>query len=61
MDFQQEPMAIDAEQLSDAIKNVKAEIGKVIVGQENMVELLLAAVLADGHVCIEGVPVLPKH
>src|SRR5882757_4280371 len=60
MDFQQEPVTIDAEQLSDAIKNVKAEIAKVIVGQENMVELLLAAVLADGHVLIEGVPGVAK-
>ncbi len=60
MDFQEEPIAIDAEQLSDAIKNVKAEIAKVIVGQENMVELLLAAVLADGHVLIEGVPGVAK-
>jgi len=60
MDFQQEPIAIDAEQLSDAIKNVKAEIAKVIVGQENMVELLLAAVLADGHILIEGVPGVAK-
>jgi MoxR-like ATPase len=60
MDFQQEPIAVDAEQLSNAIKNVKAEIAKVIVGQENMVELLLAAVLADGHVLIEGVPGVAK-
>jgi MoxR-like ATPase len=60
MDFQAEPIAIDIEQLSDAIKSVKAEIAKVIVGQENMVELLLAAVLADGHVLIEGVPGVAK-
>ena len=60
MDFQQEPIAIDIEQLSDAIKNVKMEIGKVIVGQEDMIEFLLAAVLADGHVLIEGVPGVAK-
>ena len=60
MDFQQDPISIDIEQLSDAIKNVKTEIAKVIVGQENMVDLLLAAILADGHVLIEGVPGVAK-
>lgn len=60
MDFQQESLHPDIEQLSEGIKNVKAEIAKVIVGQENMVELLLAAILADGHVLIEGVPGVAK-
>ncbi|MGB8191204.1 MAG: MoxR family ATPase, partial [Chitinophagaceae bacterium] len=36
------------------------EIGKVIVGQEQMIKLLLAALLADGHVLIEGVPGVAK-
>ncbi len=48
------------EQLREAIEDVKAEIGKVIVGQEAMIELLLAAILADGHVLIEGVPGVAK-
>jgi MoxR-like ATPase len=39
---------------------LKVEIGRVIVGQEQMVELLLAAVLSDGHVLIEGVPGVAK-
>ena len=60
MDFQQERVIIDIEQLSEAIKKVKTEIAKVIVGQENMIELLLAAVLADGHILIEGVPGVAK-
>src|SRR5436190_24286923 len=60
MDFQQEPVTADIEQLSAAIALVKAEIAKVIVGQENMVDLLLAAILADGHVLIEGVPGVAK-
>jgi MoxR-like ATPase len=42
------------------VENLKAEIGKVIVGQDQMVELLLAAILADGHVLIEGVPGVAK-
>ncbi len=60
MDFQPEPVTIEIGQLSDAIKNVKHEIAKVIVGQENMIDLLLAAILADGHVLIEGVPGVAK-
>jgi len=46
--------------LNTAIQRVKEEIGKVIVGQTQMVDLLLAAILADGHVLIEGVPGVAK-
>ena len=46
--------------LQHAVDTLKREIGKVIVGQEQMVELLLAAILADGHVLIEGVPGVAK-
>ena len=46
--------------LQSAVLNLKREIGKVIIGQEQMVDLLLAAVLADGHVLIEGVPGVAK-
>ncbi len=51
---------IDLTQLSQAVEAVKKEVGKVIVGQEEMIELLLAAILADGHVLIEGVPGVAK-
>ncbi|HEX6179870.1 MAG TPA: MoxR family ATPase [Chitinophagaceae bacterium] len=46
--------------LHSVVDSLKAEIGKVIVGQDQMVELLLAAILADGHVLIEGVPGVAK-
>lgn len=46
--------------LQGAVMMLKREIGKVIIGQEQMVDLLLAAVLADGHVLIEGVPGVAK-
>lgn len=42
------------------VESVRKEIGKVIVGQEEMVNLLIAALLADGHVLIEGVPGVAK-
>ncbi|MBC7652527.1 MAG: MoxR family ATPase [Deinococcales bacterium] len=47
-------------QLQQAIATVKAEIGKVLVGQQQMIDLLLAAILAEGHVLIEGVPGVAK-
>ena len=50
----------DLSSLQQSVDTLKQEIGKVIVGQEQMVELLLAAVLADGHVLIEGVPGVAK-
>ena len=50
----------DLEDLQQAVDNLKAEIGKVIVGQESMIELLLAGILADGHILIEGVPGVAK-
>ncbi|KYP15025.1 MoxR family ATPase [Flavihumibacter sp. CACIAM 22H1] len=48
------------ENLNQAVDALKEEVAKVIIGQENMVELLLVAILADGHVLIEGVPGVAK-
>ena len=50
----------DLSSLQSSVQTLKDELGKVIVGQEQMVELLLAAMLADGHVLIEGVPGVAK-
>jgi len=50
----------DLSALSDAVNGIRNEIGKVIVGQKNMVDLLVAAVLANSHVLIEGVPGVAK-
>lgn len=41
-------------------EQTKAEIGKVIVGQTEMVDRLLIALLADGHILLEGLPGLAK-
>lgn len=51
---------IDLTKLNESIKKVREEIGKVIVGQEQMIDLLITAILADGHVLIEGVPGVAK-
>ncbi|HEV2354272.1 MAG TPA: MoxR family ATPase [Puia sp.] len=50
----------DLEDLQRSVEELRAQIGKVIVGQEQMIELLLAGILADGHILIEGVPGVAK-
>src|ERR1700749_3639693 len=47
-------------QSSVFIQALKQEIGKLIVGQDYLVERLLVGLLADGHVLLEGVPGLAK-
>ncbi len=42
------------------VQELLSEIGKVIVGQKYLVERLLLAILANGHILIEGVPGLAK-
>lgn len=51
---------IDMTELRTSLDKVKAEIAKVIVGQEDMIDHLLAALLSNGHVLIEGVPGVAK-
>jgi MoxR-like ATPase len=50
----------DLSQLNDAVTAIHGEIKKIIVGQDEMVRLIIAAILADGHVLIEGVPGVAK-
>lgn len=42
------------------IQSVKAEVAKVVVGQEKMIDSLLIALMCEGHILIEGVPGLAK-
>lgn len=51
---------IDLTQVQSKATEIKAQIGVHVVGQEQMVELLLIALLADGHVLLEGVPGVAK-
>lgn len=46
--------------LQQAVESITSEITKVIVGQEEMIRLIVAAILADGHVLIEGAPGVAK-
>jgi len=50
----------DMTALNQAVMLIRDEIKKVIVGQDEMVRLIIAALLADGHVLIEGVPGVAK-
>jgi MoxR-like ATPase len=50
----------DLTALHDAVNRIKSAIGEVIIGQADIVEQLLAALLANGHVLIEGVPGVAK-
>ena len=48
------------ERLRDAQRNIQGEIGKAIVGQADVIEGLLTALFANGHVLLVGVPGLAK-
>ncbi|MBD3616336.1 MAG: MoxR family ATPase [Gracilimonas sp.] len=50
----------DLSGVESLVNNIRTELGKIIVGQHRMVDLLIAALLADGHVLIEGVPGVAK-
>lgn len=48
------------EQESEILQRVRDEVAKVIIGQEDLIEALLLALLCNGHVLIEGIPGLAK-
>ena len=51
---------IDLTDFSAKVENLKSQIASIVVGQEQAVDLILTALLADGHVLIEGVPGVAK-
>jgi MoxR-like ATPase len=55
-----EQAAATWERLQDTVKQVRAETARVIVGQEEIVEQLLASLLCKGHCLLVGVPGLAK-
>ena len=59
--------SVNIKELNDRIRNESAfvdilsmEMGKVIVGQKRLIENMMIALLADGHILLEGVPGLAK-
>jgi MoxR-like ATPase len=51
---------IPLEELKNAVNSIKAELAKVIIGQERFIDLLIVSLLVEGHVLIEGVPGIAK-
>ena len=58
VNFKSDVEAIDA--LSAVSKNLRSEIAKVIVGQDDVIKKVLLSIFADGHVLLVGVPGLAK-
>jgi MoxR-like ATPase len=50
----------DLTQLNEAVLSIRQQIKRIIVGQDEMVKLIIAALLAEGHVLIEGIPGVAK-
>ena len=55
-----EEQRIDLTQFGSQIDQLRQQIAQVVVGQRDTVELLLTAILAGGHVLLEGVPGVAK-
>src|SRR5438270_13212770 len=54
------PADADLQSATTKLNTVRAEIGKIIVGQQEVVEGVLICLLSGGHVLLEGVPGLGK-
>ena len=59
-EVQSEAPRTDLTLFGEKIEALKSQIASVIVGQEHTVDLILTAILANGHVLIEGVPGVAK-
>lgn len=55
-----EQQRTNVSELNQALDAIRAEVRKVIVGQQQLVDLLLIGILCDGHILIEGVPGVAK-
>lgn len=60
-------MTVDVQQIrdrvatqADVIHRIRSEVGRVIVGQDQMISRLMVAMLTGGHILLEGVPGLAK-
>src|SRR5690606_34557345 len=60
MNKELEDLDLEVRTLTGKLEDLKKEIGKIIIGQEETVEQLLTTFLAGGHALLEGVPGLAK-
>jgi len=58
MQFKNEVEAVDA--LHQSFNNIKAEISKVVIGQDDIIKSVLIAIFSNGHCLLVGVPGLAK-
>jgi len=58
MQFENDIKAVDA--LHQVYNNIRAEIGKVVIGQEEVVKSVLISIFSNGHCLLVGVPGLAK-
>ena len=55
-----EELAPEIQAQAELMERLRQEVGKVIVGQRYMIDRLVMALIADGHILIEGIPGLAK-
>ncbi len=60
MDYEIQAVQEQIAKESQILVPLKTEIGKVIIGQEDMINKILIGLLSNGHILIEGVPGLAK-
>jgi len=51
---------VDLSDLKATVAKIKTELGKIIIGQHHLIDLMITALFSDGHVLIEGVPGIAK-
>lgn len=51
---------IDLSKIHQGVDEIRSQLGKVIIGQEEFIELLMVSIFANGHALIEGVPGVAK-
>lgn len=52
--------AIDFTETNDIIERIKKECRKLLVGQSELIDLMVTCILCDGHILLEGVPGIAK-
>ena len=55
-----EELKPEIDEIAPRIQRVREEVGKLLVGQQQVVDRLLMALIADGHILLEGLPGLAK-
>jgi MoxR-like ATPase len=51
---------VDVKPVYDMVEKVRDQVGKVVIGQDHLIELMIASILVGGHCLIEGLPGIAK-